>query len=301
MICRGQSTSRAVVKCVRRYCSYNHQQLYMQLTPQGLVMLLYGLSKFNAWHPDWFKQQLLAAVTSKLQQCLSGSSSCSNSSTGSRAGFKSHELPIVLLLLVHLRINLPTALLEQVDGLLLQQQDGQHQQQHQQGQQQQRQQQQGQQRLQIDSLSVGELSTCLYALGVAKHHPSVGFMEAAAARVQQQVLEMCQRDVAFVLYGLAAMANTGEQQRMQQQEELLQRLLVTAERVRLLMFTAKAAGTLPGCTVSVLHGNQLQSKHSSQYAMCYHLATCPLRPPSCTRLLPAMHDSMEATTSCVSV
>lgn len=240
--CRGKDTNRTVIKRVRSYLRSNQQQLADSMAPQGLVMLLYGFSRFNAWQPGWLKRQFRAAVQRTLQLeprgCSSSSISCGNSVSCSngleqKLGFQACELPVVLLSLVQLQMELPTDLLQQAEALLLLPQQQLQKQQQRGLQDPQQQQQQLQDRLQLDSLSTKQLSVSLFALGLAKHLPSTGFMQAAVARVQQRVSAMGPKDVAFVLFGLAAMSSTTDDQQQQQQQQLLKRLVQQAQKVRM--------------------------------------------------------------------
>jgi hypothetical protein len=201
-----------VVQRVRRHCQQNPQLLTHSLSGQGLFMLLHGLARFNAWHPENFKQQLLAAATARLQHGLEQeglgvaghSSSCSSSSQA----FEVQQLPVVLLSLTQLQITLPTALLQQCESLLLPQ---------------------------LPHLPLQQVTVCLFAMGRARHNPSAAFLAAAMARVDADVTQSGPQDVAQLLYGLAAMGGVREQLLVQpQQQDRVARLLARLQEVSVL-------------------------------------------------------------------
>jgi alkanesulfonate monooxygenase SsuD/methylene tetrahydromethanopterin reductase-like flavin-dependent oxidoreductase (luciferase family) len=181
-------------------------------------MLLHGLARFNAWQPEGFKQQLLAAATARLQQGLqpspastrAGNSSSSSSSRGDKEqAFQAQQLPVVLLSLTQLQITLPTPLLQQCEALLLPQ---------------------------LQELTLQQLTVCLFAMGRARHNPSAAFLDAAMAHVDAGLQQQGgPQDVAQLLYGLAAMGGVREQLMLQpQQQERVARLLERLQKVSLL-------------------------------------------------------------------
>jgi hypothetical protein len=178
-------------------------------------MLLHGLARFNAWQPEGFKQQLLAAATARLQQGLQPSqantavSSSSSSRGNQQQAFQAQQLPVVLLSLTQLQISLPTPLLQQCEALLLPQ---------------------------LQDLPLQQLTVCLFAMGRARHSPSAAFLDAAMACVDATLQQHSgAQNVAQLLYGLAAMGGVREQLMLQpQQQQRVARLLARLQQVRLL-------------------------------------------------------------------
>ncbi|WIA38578.1 hypothetical protein OEZ86_001889 [Tetradesmus obliquus] len=194
---RGPSTRRAVVQRVRRHCQQQPQLLTRELTGQGLFMLLHGLARFDAWHPENFKQQLLAAAAARLQLGLqqntaTTAASSSSSSSSNTQAFYVQQLPVVLLSLTQLQVVLPTPLLQQCEALLLPL---------------------------LQQLSLQQVTVCLFAMGRARHNPSADFLDAAMARLDADVAQSGPRDVAQLLFGLAAMGGVREQLLVQQQQQ----------------------------------------------------------------------------------
>jgi alkanesulfonate monooxygenase SsuD/methylene tetrahydromethanopterin reductase-like flavin-dependent oxidoreductase (luciferase family) len=196
-----------VVQRVRRHCQQHPQLLTARFSGQGLFMLLHGLARFNAWQPEGFKQQLLAAATARLQQGLQPSSSSSRGNQ--EQAFQAQQLPVVLLSLTQLQITLPTPLLQHCETLLLPQ---------------------------LQELSLQQLTVCLFAMGGARHNPSAAFLDAAMAHVDAGLQQQGgPQDVAQLLYGLAAMGGVREQLMLQpQQQERVARLLARLQQVGLL-------------------------------------------------------------------
>jgi hypothetical protein len=197
-----------VVQRVRRHCQQHPQLLTASLSGQGLFMLLHGLARFNAWQPEGFKQQLLAAATARLQQGLQPSQASSSSSRGTQAqAFQVQQLPVVLLSMTQLQITLPTPLLQQCESLLLPQ---------------------------LQELPLQQLTVCVFAMGRARHNPSAAFLDAAMAHVDAGLQQSGPQDVAQLLYGLAAMGGVREHLMLQpQQQERVARLLARLQQVRL--------------------------------------------------------------------
>lgn len=224
-ICRGPQTSRALIKRIRRRCYNSHAQLKAQLTSQGVVMLLKGLSRFDAYQPPWLKQQLLILVDKHLPLGLRDSSgnqlhSGSSSSSHSSSGFSSHELPAVLLSLAQLQVELPTELLRKVEQLLLQDAVRDIEQQRQR---------------QLDTLSTSQLCVLVFALGQVKHQPEAKFWQTLFTCVASRVESMQGQDIAYALYGIASMGEIPPPsvlQQQQQNEERWQRLMARTEQVR---------------------------------------------------------------------
>jgi len=191
-------------------------------------MLLCGLARMDAWQPQGFKQQLLAAVTAcveppkqptakqqrkrRTQQdqgnSLDSDSSSSSSSSQSQV-LPATSLPLVLLQLRQLRVQVPPDVLCKVEARLQQQ---------------------------LHDLPLQQLCLGLFALGAAKHPADAAFMVAALERVDAESAGCRGLDVAHLLYSCATMSGWGGDlpQVLQQPEQRAQlhRLVYHAQQVR---------------------------------------------------------------------
>lgn len=201
--CRGAAVNRRLLRQLRSRCS-QEPELLQQLPPQGLCMLLCGLARMDAWHPDSFKQQLLAAVMSQLPSAQQLQSSTKKqrrkqeglatpqqqqqrdasgiSSNSSSALLAAESLPVVLLHLRRLWIAVPPEALSTVEAALQQQ---------------------------LQALPVQRLCLGLFALAASKHTAETSFLTAALTRVEGELQSCSALDVAHVLFCLAMTSSWG--------------------------------------------------------------------------------------------
>lgn len=190
-------------------------------------MLLCGLSRMDAWQPQGFKQQLLAAVTACVElpkqptakqqrkrraqqgQENSLSNDSSSSSSSQSQVLPAASLPLVLLQLRKLRVQVPPDVLCKVEVRLQQQ---------------------------LHDLPLQQLCLGLFALGAAKHPADASFMVAALERFDLELASCRGLDAAHVLYSCATMSGWGGDlpQVLQQPEQRAQlhRLVHHAQQVR---------------------------------------------------------------------
>jgi hypothetical protein len=163
-------------------------------------MLLCGLARMDAWHPDSFKQQLLGAVMTQLpsaQQLQSSTKKQRHKQQGTAtpqqqrdatgtssnsAVLAAESLPVVLLYLRRLWIAAPPEALSTVAAALQQQ---------------------------LQALPVQRLCLGLFALAASKHTAETALLTAALTRVEGDLQECSALDIAHVLFALAMTSSWG--------------------------------------------------------------------------------------------
>jgi hypothetical protein len=167
-------------------------------------MLLCGLARMDAWHPDSFKQQLLGAVLTQIpsaqqlqsskkqrrkqqgsatpQQPLQQRDATGMSSSSATAVLPAESLPVVLLYLRRLWIAAPSEALCMVEAALQQQ---------------------------LQALPVQRLCLGLFGLAATKHVAGTAFLTAALSRVEGELQACSALDIAHVLFSLAMTASWG--------------------------------------------------------------------------------------------